>query len=126
MKMNFHENEYMEVWLENGIVTGVYKSNTIDIVSAKECVSIRLKVSNGKPSPTYLDARKVKSISKEARDYFASDEGRREMTACAIVVESAVGRFLVNFFLQINKPPVPIKFFSDKEDAVKWLQQLMV
>jgi len=34
-----------------------------------------------------------------------------------------LNKIIVNFFLSISKPNVPTKLFTNKEDAIKWLQQ---
>ena len=31
--------------------------------------------------------------------------------------------YIVNFFIQFNKPSTPTKLFSDKNDALKWLEE---
>jgi len=70
-----------------------------------------------------IDARNVKSITKEARDYLASAEGTRYVTAAGLLLESYLGKIMGNFFLQINKPSLPTKMFSNKKEAIEWLTQ---
>jgi hypothetical protein len=40
----------------------------------------------------------------------------------ALIVTSGMSSFLTNLFIYINRPEVPIKAFSNKEDAIKWLK----
>ena len=70
-----------------------------------------------------VDGRDVSSITKEARDYFAKDDGIKLLLASALVADSVLGKFIGNFFLQINKPILPLRLFTDEKEAYKWLQQ---
>lgn len=100
-----------------------FKNDKLDLKTAKECVQLRLDVTKDRILPTLIDATNIKSISKEARDYFGSDEGSKNIAASALIINSIVGKFMSNFFLQINKPKVPIRVFTDRKDAVSWLRQ---
>jgi hypothetical protein len=117
------ENESAKVWLDGNIMHCYFKKDKLDIDVAKECVTLRLAASGERYFPTLIDATTLKSVTKEARDYFGSDEGSRQILASALIINSVVGKFITNFFLQINKPKVPIRVFTDKKDAVSWLRQ---
>jgi hypothetical protein len=34
-------------------------------------------------------------------------------------------RILANFYIKINKPERPTKFFNDKDEAVNWIKQYL-
>ena len=123
MKEKFHENEYVTGWVEDGIMFARFKVPTIEIETAKTCVVLRKEASQGLSYPVLIDARSVSNISKAARDYLASDEGTHLVVASALVIDSVVGKFLGNFFLQISKPKVPLRLFTTEQEAIKWLQQ---
>lgn len=117
------ENEAAKVWVDGNIMHCYFKTERLDLDIAKECVNLRLEASGERFFPTLIDATGLKSVTKEARDYFGSEEGSRNIVASALIINSVVGKFLTNFFLQINKPKVPIRVFTDKRDAVNWLRQ---
>ena len=120
----FTENEYYKIYIENGIVFGEYKNNLdIDLNAAKQIVELRLAISKGKSYPLFIDARNARSSTKAARDYLASTEATHDIKAGAFYVDSSLNKIIVNFFLSISKPNVPTKLFTNKEDAIKWLQQ---
>ncbi len=121
MKTNTHENEYVKGWSEGNVMYAEFKVPLMDLVAARESVSARLLAAEGKDYLFLIDARKVNSITKEARDFLASDEGSKHVIASALVIESKVGKLLGNFFLQISKPKVPLKLFTNKNDALDWL-----
>jgi len=68
-----------------------------------------------------LEARKMKSISKDARQFFASDEVTRVSLAFAMIVDTPLSRVLGNFYLSISKPKLPTRIFSSEAEALEWL-----
>ena len=70
-----------------------------------------------------VDMTRHVDSTAEARNYYAASEYARYRYADALVIESLATRLVINFYLSINKPPVPSKMFTDKEDAMKWLLQ---
>jgi hypothetical protein len=123
MRELLYNTDVVEGYLEDGIFVAVFKVRKFDIEAAKITVKKRLEASHGVSYPLLIDARNVQSITKEARDYFASDEGVSLLLASALILDSVLGKFLGNFFLQINKPKTPLKLFIDEKEAMKWLQQ---
>lgn len=121
MKNNVFENDYARGWNEDDVMYAEFKVPIMDLEAAKQSVSARLLAAEGKDYVFLIDARKVNSITKEARDYLASEEGSRQIIASALVIDSKVGKLLGNFFLQINKPKIPLKLFTNKADALEWL-----
>lgn len=118
-------NAYAEIYLENGIVFGIYKGDLfIDLGAAKQVVTDRKLASNNEAKPMFVDATSVKGVSKEARDYFGSQEGSELLTASALYTNSKLSAFLANFLIKVNlhKSSVPVRLFTDKEKAIKWLE----
>ena len=64
--------------------------------------------------------RHIDSTS-EARTYYSVSEYSKFRYADALVIESLATRLVTNFYLSIDKPPVPSKMFTAKEDAMTWL-----
>ena len=65
----------------------------------------------------------VKSLQKEAREYLASEEGVKGLIAAAYVMDNSFGSFIANFFVSVYKTKIPIKVFTKKEAALKWLEK---
>lgn len=118
-------NPYAEIYLENGIVFGIYKGDLfLDLDAAKQVVLDRKTVSSYEAKPMLVDATSIKGVSKEARDYFGSEEGSELLRASAIYTNSKLSAFLANFLIKVNlhKTSVPVRLFTDKEKAIKWLE----
>jgi hypothetical protein len=90
---------------------------------ACENVAASVKVAAGKKWPMLVDMSKVKSITREARERYASPKNEETITACAIVVGSRLNRFIGNFFIGLNRAPVPTRLFDSPADARAWLLQ---
>jgi hypothetical protein len=123
MKELLYSMDVVDGFMDNGILVVKFKEKKFDLNAAKITVTKRLEVSKGTAYPILIDASEVQSISKEARDYFASTEGISLIQASALLLDSVMAKFLGNFFLTINKPKVPTKIFTSSDDAMVWLQQ---
>ncbi len=113
--------ELVTVELVDGIILCVLKSETVDLSIAKMAVAHRVKMFGDKDYPILVSTKNVKHITKEARDYLASKDGCNKVKAGAIIVDSIVMSVIANFFLQISKPLVPSKLFTNRERAIEWL-----
>lgn len=124
MKEGYFEDEYSEMWIENGIGFQVYKPQlVITIEVAKQMVINRVKTFNGIARPVLVDVRNLLSIDGASRKYFATREAGQLILAGAIYLDSPIARFLGNVFLMIDKPLTPAKLFTEKERALQWIQQ---
>lgn len=109
--------------IENGVLVAIYRPGLIiDLEKAKQIVKERIEFTNGKTLPVLVDDRGVKSMTKQAREFFGSGDSIRNISACGLVYRSIFGALLVRFFLVIQKPPIPIRLFVNHGDALQWLE----
>jgi hypothetical protein len=108
------------------IVFGSYAPHlTIDLEIAREMIENRLSFSGGQPVYTLIDFTNVKSVTKEARDYMNSAEGGlKGILGGAFLSNNVMATLFINLFLKISKPTVPAKFFTNRDEAVKWLRRV--
>ena len=123
MRENFYEGKVMDMWFEDGVFCGIYKVEHVDIRVAETATQERLDFVRGVPYPSMADYSIVKSTSKEARDYFATEPASKYITAMAVLTTSSLGKIIVNFYLNINKPAFPTRIFTNKAEAFTWLNQ---
>lgn len=69
-----------------------------------------------------LHAENLRKATTEAQNYFYSPEALKGVASAAIVYNSETGFIVDNFVSQLTKTPIPIKCFSNTEDAFKWLR----
>lgn len=73
--------------------------------------------------PLLIDARRVRSMTREAQELTARPDSK-EYTAClALLVDSAVSVVLVNFFMVFVRPPYPTRMFRSEDAARAWLRE---
>ncbi len=80
------------------------------------------KISKGKRLPLLIDTKTMKSLSREARVYFASEEAAACASAAGIVVGSPVSKVLGNFYLGLGSPKLPSRLFTSEDEALTWLK----
>lgn len=120
----YFENEFVYIQILDGIVYIEYKKEepvTLDVV--KTAVRERLNLANGKTLPIFIDFRKPKGGTKEARKYLSSDEGIKGLSAGAMLINSSLGMVAFNFYMNFDTPSLPMKVFVDKIKALMWLNQ---
>ncbi len=124
MRERYIENNFYEIWCEDGIVFTVYKKDTVlSLEVSKQSVLDRLKVSDNRPMPFCCDIRNVVTTDTKARKYMASREAVEYITAGAFLIDNEIMRLAGNIFIKIDKPLVPAKLFTDRDKAITWLQQ---
>jgi hypothetical protein len=99
----------------------------LDLEDAKVDKSLAEQVHGGVEHVLLIDMRGVKSISKEARSYYAKplEASHIRTMALAIVVSSPISRVLGNFFMGTNRPVVPARMFNSLEAAIAWLHPFL-
>ncbi len=95
----------------------------LTMADARICTEVMKKLTGGIPRPMLGDFTKMKSQTKECRDYFAKDPNHLQTySAIAIMVSSPISRMLANFFMGLNKPAKPTRLFDERDKAIEWLE----
>jgi hypothetical protein len=127
-KRNLKEFKTTTFWIEDDDDILFFKYATkleIDLSIAKEIIASRLDYTNNRPMFTLIDFSNVKSTTKEARDYMNDPEGGlKGILGGAFLSNNAVATLFINLYLKINKPSVPAKFFTNREEALDWLMTI--
>lgn len=112
--------------LENEILFCSYKKQLeIDIETAKRIIKDRSLFTEGKRYPVLIDFTNMKFVTKEARDYMNTPEGGlKGLLGGAFLSNNVVGTLFVNLYLKVSEPVIPAKFFTRKEEALRWLTEL--
>lgn len=111
-------------WLgEDGIArTQVKKGSEVQLDDAIEN-SRAVNSLDAAKYPLLIDARGIKSITKEAREYFSVNDRETKVTAMAILIESPLSKIIGNFYMLLNRPKMDSKLFLDEASALKWLKK---
>lgn len=90
-----------------------------------EIHNVKERVSGGKKIPNLVLMGKHSTADKEGRAFSVSEKGSRFRNADAFVITSLAQKIVANFYLKIEKPSVPTRFFTKEEEAVEWLSQFV-
>ena len=87
----------------------------------------RLEITGNNSVVMISDITSIKSSTRRSRERLAQDDANRGIIAVGIVLRSKVQTMIYKFFDAIyKKQPVSTKIFSNKEDALKWAEQIIV
>ena len=113
-------------WMDDsGIAKTVVKANSSIVIDDAIANSKVVNSLEGEHKfPLLVDSRKIKSITKEARDFYTIKDRETRVTAFAILCSSSVSKVIANFFIGINKPAVPVRLFTDESKAIDWCKKM--
>ena len=122
-----HQTRCSKAWLiENNIIFVECKSNAeIVLEDAKEDMQLSEKlVANTGRFATIIDTTNIRSISKEARDWYSQiqNDNPRNVSV-ALIVDSIYSRIIANFFLGFKNSRTEMKIFNRKDNAIEWLYE---
>lgn len=102
----------IEILIRDGATVGVREMEAI--------LAAQLQLTQG-PVAVLVDARPVKSMTREAQELITGTASERKTRAVAILIDSPVSAFLGNFFLALSRPVYPTKLFRRADAARQWL-----
>ena len=76
---------------------------------------------DGKKHGFLVDGRRFKKFDAEVRAY-AQRQTPLFSNKYAIIITSGTSSFLANMFIYLNRPTIPTKTFTLKENAINWLK----
>ena len=113
---------HSEIFLrDDGIIQMNSRNHTYTLQDLKEINVAQGKISGGKRLPLLVVADQYSDIESDAREFMASFEATQFSSAEGYVLRSLGHKILGNFYLKVNKPGVPTRFFNEETDALQWL-----
>lgn len=115
-----------KLWLDDGgILHEQFVPKTdLTIQDAEQSMAVGLELSEGADFSWLVDITNMKSITKEAREYFGKVENSH-LKAVGLVTNSPISKVFGNFFLRFNKPEIPVRLFSSEIQAHDWLKEFL-
>ena len=114
----------MKFWIEDGILYSQFKKPIIiNIERIKALIDLRTEISGGEKQYWCYDFKGIESYDKEARDY-AEIYGQEYLYACAAIFNSHIAKFTLNTFMVLKTPLIPLRGFTEKNEAIHWLNEL--
>lgn len=114
-------------WIEDGILHIEYNQNlVISLEVAKTMVEERHDYIKGACMPILVDIRGLASVDTASRKYFASTRSIENVLAGALLADSLISKLAGNIYITVDKPPIPLRLFTDKEKAKRWLKKYII
>ena len=112
---------------ENGIMHQMYDDAiSLNIKDSRKEIGIyRTEYCREEKRPILVDITNIKSVTKESRGIYSSDETAGLLKGAALLVGNPVSRIVGNFYLGLNKTAMPVRLFTDINEAWNWLEQLL-
>lgn len=128
MSVNAIETKKYFTWIgEDGICRTVVKPQAeITLEDAIENTEAVDTFYNGRKFPLLIDSRPIKSMTREARKHFSTNDRVSHVNSFGIIVNSSISRVVGNFFIGMNKTPIPAKLFDSEEKAIEWLKTYLI
>ncbi len=94
----------------------------VDVKEIRDMISYAKEVMGNKRHYCVVDFGSNVMSTTEAREVYAAAEYiQKNRIADAFLVKSLAVRLVANFFIQVTKPKVKTRLFTDEAAAVNWL-----
>ncbi len=105
---------------------GIFWIRTLDVeeIDAEDIADnllVTRTITKAEPHLKVLDSRSKWKMTPEAEAIFKKEDTPEKTIARAVLTDSVADKIIQSFLLTLYKPSVPLKFFTDEADAVKWL-----
>ncbi len=112
--------------LEDGIVENFIKSGAVmEIEDVTALKKHNFATAENKPYVILVVPGELVSFTSEARELAASKDFIEAAMAKALLINSIGNKIMGNFYLNVNKPYIKTKIFSDREKALLWLRSFL-
>jgi len=113
----------VRMWLDDdGIVQQVSAPGSDYTLEVAHDVCARIRaLAPGKPHPMLVDITLLRSISRDARTFFARQTTDSGISAVALLIASPLARVVGNFFMRASPATVPTRLFTSRDEARSWL-----
>jgi hypothetical protein len=118
------EGEIATYWFEDGILVSLSKSTlrTVDVIAKN--VELVKTITNNKPVPLLIYLANSPVPDKATRK-FSTEKLPEIYSAMAMVSKPGLAKFIMNILFALKPPPIPMKSFTDDNEAKEWLRQFV-
>ncbi len=119
------EGEIATYWFdESGILVSYSKSikRTVALISGN--VALVKSITNNKPVPLLIYLKDSPVPDAETRK-FSTEQLPIIYKAMAMVSKPGLSQFIMKILFKFKPPPIPMKNFTNEEEAKEWLKQYL-
>jgi len=118
------KGEIADYYFEDGILISLSKSVLRTVENIKGNVELVKRITNNKRVPLLIYLSDSPVPDKATRQY--STEKLPEIySAMAMVSKPGLSKLIMNILFHFKPPPIPMKSFTNDNDAKQWLTQFL-
>src|SRR3954468_16497382 len=107
----------------DGLVMITYPDNfSFTLKESIESVNAIGEITNGVPHPILKIPGKYTTVDKDTRNHVAKGDGARFSIAECFILRSLAHKLVGNFYLSVEKPQKPTRFFNSVPEGEIWLK----
>lgn len=119
------KGEIADYYLDtDGILYSYSKNPMRTVKNISENITLVKQITDNKPVPLLIYLCDSPIPDKETRK-FSTEQLPNVYKAMAMVSKPGLSKFIMNILFKFQKPPIPMKSFSDDKEAKEWLQQYL-
>jgi len=119
------KGEIADYWLsDDGLLYSYSKSPVRTVKNITENIQLVKQITGNKKVPLLIYLSNSPVPDKETRK-FSTEQLPNVYTAMAMVSKPGLSKFIMNLLFSLKKPPIPMKSFTDDQEAKKWLKQYL-
>jgi len=123
-KTTLIKGEIADYRFEDGILYSYSKSPKRTVKNITDNVALVKEITGGKKVPLLIYLSNSPVPDKETRK-FSTEQLPNVYTAMAMVSKPGLAKLIMNILFRLKPPPIPMKSFSDDEEAKEWLKQYL-
>ena len=109
---------------DDGILVAYSKSILRTVANITANVALVKKITNNKKVPLLIYLKNSPVPDKETRK-FSTEQLPHIYTAMAMVSKPGLAQLIMKMLFKFQNPPIPIKSFTDDEEAKAWLMRFL-
>ena len=122
MSTNLIKGEIADYKYEDGILYSYSKSPKRTVKNISENIALVKKITGDKKVPLLIYLSNSPVPDKETRK-FSTEQLPNVYTAMAMVSKPGLSALIMRILFKFQKPPIPMKSFTNDQKALKWLKQ---
>ena len=118
------EGEIADYYMEDGILVSLSKSPRRTVENIKGNIALVKQITGNKKIPLLIYLSSSPIPDKETRKY-VNEQLPHVYSAMAMISKPGLSKFIMNFLFRLKPPPIPMKNFTDENEAKEWLKQYL-
>jgi hypothetical protein len=118
------EGQIATYWFDEGILISFSKNikRTVDLI--RDNVVLVKTITHNKPVPLLIYLTNSPVPDKATRK-FSVQQLPEIYSAMAMVSKPGLTKLIMNILFRLKPPPIPMKSFTDEQEAKKWLTRFL-